>query len=109
MTPVPPHLTVETRRKLGVVLALWWMGASNFGTLAKSALDMLMRDLCLSGTCDFVSFSVEERSRGRSSPRPFRHHIPPDARFQRKNQKVAEASKSKEKQLIRICAQTVQK
>jgi hypothetical protein len=25
---------------------------------------------------------------------PFRHHIPPDARFQRKHQKVAEASKS---------------
>ena len=30
-------------------------------------------------------------------PHPFRHHIPPDARFQQKNQNVAEASKSREK------------
>ena len=28
-------------------------------------------------------------------PHHFRHHIPPDARFQRKNQKVAEASKNR--------------
>ena len=30
-------------------------------------------------------------------PHPFRHHIPPDARFQRKHQKVAEASESRRK------------
>ena len=27
-------------------------------------------------------------------PHPFHHHIPPDARFQRKHQEVPEASKS---------------
>ena len=41
-------------------------------------------------------------------PHPFRHHIPPDARFQRKDQKVAETSTFRVGQNIENFAQSFQ-
>ena len=45
---------------------------------------------------DILWVSMEGQQPGYSEgiPHLFRHHIPPDARFQRTHQKVAEASKS---------------